>query len=155
MMSQKQYLNRCLTICELIYTEEFDDKTEVQRREYAIKQLTRAEKEQLLKDLSSIKNKYSEEIIDTIKSLQDIWAIDSATDNNQSVTEIEGLIQDYGYRIVKEPDSKDDKRFVFQNVDTIKESYHAKKTSIEDVYLAKPAIVNDEEIIKGYAYVTK
>lgn len=34
---------------ELIYTEEFDDKTEAQRREYAIKQLTRAEKEKLIK----------------------------------------------------------------------------------------------------------
>ena len=34
---------------ELIYTEEYDDKTEAQRREYAIKQLTRAEKEQLIK----------------------------------------------------------------------------------------------------------
>ena len=34
---------------ELIYTEEFDDKIEAQRREYAIKQLSRAEKEQLIK----------------------------------------------------------------------------------------------------------
>ena len=34
---------------ELIYTEEYDNKTEAQRREYAIKQLTRAEKEQLIK----------------------------------------------------------------------------------------------------------
>ena len=33
---------------ELIYTEEYDDKTEAQRREYAIKQLTRAEKEKLM-----------------------------------------------------------------------------------------------------------
>ena len=33
---------------ELIYTETFDDKTEAQRREYAIKQLTRAEKEKLV-----------------------------------------------------------------------------------------------------------
>ena len=33
---------------ELIYTEEFDNKTEAQRREYAIKQLTRAEKEKLI-----------------------------------------------------------------------------------------------------------
>ncbi len=34
---------------ELVYTEEFDDKTEAQKREYAIKQLTRAEKETLIK----------------------------------------------------------------------------------------------------------
>ena len=34
---------------ELIYTEEYDDKTEAQKREDAIKQLTRAEKEQLIK----------------------------------------------------------------------------------------------------------
>ena len=34
---------------ELIYTEEFDDKREAQRREYAIKQLTRTEKEKLIK----------------------------------------------------------------------------------------------------------
>ena len=34
---------------ELIYTEEYDNKTEAQKREYAIKQLTRAEKEQLIK----------------------------------------------------------------------------------------------------------
>ena len=34
---------------ELIYTEEFDGKREAQRREYAIKQLTRAEKEELIK----------------------------------------------------------------------------------------------------------
>ena len=33
---------------ELIYTEEYDDKIEAQRREYAIKQLTRAEKEKLI-----------------------------------------------------------------------------------------------------------
>jgi len=33
---------------KLIYTEEYDDKTEAQRREYAIKQLTRAEKEKLI-----------------------------------------------------------------------------------------------------------
>ncbi len=33
---------------ELIYAEEFDDKVEAQRREYAIKQLTRAEKEELV-----------------------------------------------------------------------------------------------------------
>ena len=35
---------------ELIYTEEFDDKTEAQRREYAIKQLARIEKEKLVND---------------------------------------------------------------------------------------------------------
>lgn len=34
---------------ELIYTEEYDDKKEAQRREYAIKQLTRAEKEKLIR----------------------------------------------------------------------------------------------------------
>ena len=34
---------------ELIYIEEFDDKSEAQRREYAIKQLSRAEKEKLVK----------------------------------------------------------------------------------------------------------
>ena len=34
---------------ELIYTEVFDDKRDAQRREYAIKQLTRAEKELLIK----------------------------------------------------------------------------------------------------------
>ena len=33
---------------ELIYTETFDNKTDAQRREYAIKQLTRAEKEKLV-----------------------------------------------------------------------------------------------------------
>jgi len=33
---------------ELVYTEEFDDKIEAQKREYAIKQLTRAEKDGLL-----------------------------------------------------------------------------------------------------------
>lgn len=33
---------------ELIYTEEYDDKVEAQRREYAIKQLTRSEKEKLM-----------------------------------------------------------------------------------------------------------
>ena len=33
---------------ELIYYEEFDDKIEAQRREWAIKQLTRAEKEALI-----------------------------------------------------------------------------------------------------------
>lgn len=34
---------------ELIYIEEFDDKSEAQSREYAIKQLSRAEKEKLVK----------------------------------------------------------------------------------------------------------
>lgn len=33
---------------ELIYYEEFDDKIAAQRREWAIKQLTRAEKEELI-----------------------------------------------------------------------------------------------------------
>ena len=33
---------------ELIYYEEFDDKIEAQRREWAIKQLTRAEKEEVI-----------------------------------------------------------------------------------------------------------
>ena len=33
---------------ELIYYEEFDDKIEAQKREWAIKQLTRAEKEELI-----------------------------------------------------------------------------------------------------------
>lgn len=33
---------------ELVYIEEYDDKVEAQRREYAIKQLTRAEKEKLI-----------------------------------------------------------------------------------------------------------
>ena len=33
---------------ELIYYEEFDDKIEAQRREWAIKQRTRAEKEELI-----------------------------------------------------------------------------------------------------------
>lgn len=33
----------------LIHTEEFNDKSEAQKREYAIKQLTRAEKEKLVK----------------------------------------------------------------------------------------------------------
>ena len=33
---------------ELIYYEEFDDKIEAQRREWAIKQLTSAEKEELI-----------------------------------------------------------------------------------------------------------
>jgi len=35
---------------ELVYTEEFGDKIEAQKREYAIKQLTRAEKDMLIKD---------------------------------------------------------------------------------------------------------
>ena len=35
---------------ELIYTEEFDDKIEAQKREYAIKQLTREQKEALLEN---------------------------------------------------------------------------------------------------------
>ena len=39
---------RSRTPVELIHTEEFEDKREAQRREYAIKQLTRAEKEQLI-----------------------------------------------------------------------------------------------------------
>ena len=34
---------------ELIYTEEFDNKTDAQRREYAIKQLSRVEKEKLIR----------------------------------------------------------------------------------------------------------
>lgn len=34
---------------ELIYTEEFDNKIDAQRREYAIKQLSRAEKEKLIR----------------------------------------------------------------------------------------------------------
>ena len=34
---------------KLVYTEEFDDKSEAMRREYAIKQLSRAEKEKLIK----------------------------------------------------------------------------------------------------------
>ena len=34
---------------ELVYTEEFEDRIEAQKREYAIKQLTRAEKESLIK----------------------------------------------------------------------------------------------------------
>ena len=33
---------------ELVYTEEFDNKTEAQKRECAIKRLTRAEKEKLI-----------------------------------------------------------------------------------------------------------
>ena len=33
---------------ELVYTEEFDDKNEAQKREYAIKQLSRAKKEKLI-----------------------------------------------------------------------------------------------------------
>ena len=33
---------------ELVYTEEFEDKIDAQKREYAIKQLTRAEKEALI-----------------------------------------------------------------------------------------------------------
>ena len=33
---------------ELIYTEEFDEKTDALRREYAIKKLTRAQKEELI-----------------------------------------------------------------------------------------------------------
>ena len=36
---------------ELVYTEEFDDKVEAQKREYAIKQLTRAEKETLIDNI--------------------------------------------------------------------------------------------------------
>lgn len=40
---------------ELIYTEEFDDKVEAQRREYAIKQLTRAEKERLIEGAQEAK----------------------------------------------------------------------------------------------------
>ena len=39
---------------ELIYTEDFDDKREAQRREYAIKQLTRAEKETLINGGSNL-----------------------------------------------------------------------------------------------------
>ena len=34
---------------ELIYTEEYDEKTKAQSREYAIKQLTRTEKEELIR----------------------------------------------------------------------------------------------------------
>ena len=37
---------------ELVYTEEFEDKIEAQKREYAIKQLTRAEKEALIESES-------------------------------------------------------------------------------------------------------
>lgn len=41
---------------ELVYTEEYDDKIEAQKREYAIKQLSRLEKEAL------IDNDYDEDI---------------------------------------------------------------------------------------------
>ena len=41
---------------ELVYTEEYDDKIEAQKREYAIKQLSRLEKEAL------IDNNYDEDI---------------------------------------------------------------------------------------------
>lgn len=41
---------------ELVYTEEYDDKIEAQKREYAIKQLSRSEKEAL------IDNNYDEDI---------------------------------------------------------------------------------------------
>ena len=41
---------------ELIYTEEYDDRIEAQRREYAIKQLPRAEKEKLIKSKRSDKH---------------------------------------------------------------------------------------------------
>ena len=34
--------------CELIYSEEFEKKNEAMKREYAIKQLTRKEKEELI-----------------------------------------------------------------------------------------------------------
>ena len=37
---------------ELVYTEEFEDKIEPQKREYAIKQLTRAGKEALIESES-------------------------------------------------------------------------------------------------------
>ena len=36
---------------ELIYSEVFDDKISAQRREYAIKQLSRAEKEKLMAEI--------------------------------------------------------------------------------------------------------
>lgn len=36
---------------ELIYSEVFDDKISAQRREYAIKQLSRAEKEKLMTEI--------------------------------------------------------------------------------------------------------
>ena len=42
---------------ELIYTEEFDDKREAQRREYAIKQLARTEKVELIKGVQSVYEK--------------------------------------------------------------------------------------------------
>lgn len=38
---------------ELIYSEVFDDKISAQRREYAIKQLSRAEKEKLMTEKRS------------------------------------------------------------------------------------------------------
>ena len=41
---------------ELVYTEEYDDKIKAQKREYAIKQLSRLEKEAL------IDNNYDEDI---------------------------------------------------------------------------------------------
>ena len=39
----------------LVYHEEYKDKREAQRREYAIKQLTRAEKEKLINDKTNSK----------------------------------------------------------------------------------------------------
>ena len=38
---------------ELVYVEEYDDKIEAQRRERAIKKLTRAKKEELIDKVSS------------------------------------------------------------------------------------------------------
>lgn len=40
---------------ELVYYEEFDEKTEAQKREYAIKQFSRAKKEKLIEDGQGIK----------------------------------------------------------------------------------------------------
>lgn len=37
---------------ELVYSEEFEDKTDAMRREYAIKKLTRKQKELLIKKIS-------------------------------------------------------------------------------------------------------
>jgi len=39
---------RSRTPVELVYFEEFDDKIEAQKREYAVKRLSRAEKEELI-----------------------------------------------------------------------------------------------------------
>lgn len=112
---------------ELIYTEEYWNKTDAQSREYAIKQLTRAEKEELIRMDARDYEKQAKELwgeTPAYKEYEEKAKGRTADDQNRIAADMMGIFCEFG-KIKKKPaDSDEAQKLVRKLQDFITEHYY-------------------------------